>query len=234
MAIELKKGYTFFYQNTLWKVTEVYTIRWKDGSKSYEYKVKSDKGIIRYLEIETDLKNVSAYSFWEKIHNKNQFLSEFRNLEDNFVTIGKTKFPKEIEYKGVKYEFDERNDGMCFYDYEEEEVNSIDYTNHNDTKFFSIEVWDDEVEFSIGIPIKQHDISRIEKGKGGLFSSSILNVIGKNISYVVIGVFAVLSLVLNRCSTRTLSGDSDQYRDSTKVHRSNNSYRSRNTTGFGK
>ncbi len=234
MPIKLKKGYTFFYDNKSWKVTEVYKTRWNDGTKSEEFKIKTNLGIIRYLEIEIDGEDID-YSIWEKITNKRQFLSKFKKLEDDYVSVGNAKFPKVISYKGVDYKFVGQSNGVCSYDFETERVDSIDYANKNNTRFFSIEVWDDEVEISTGIPIQESDIKQIEKGKYNILNSSVINFIGNYIGLVLVIVFVLTTALLQKCSNNNSWNDDSRYsNDSTKVHRSNNYYRGRSSGGFGK
>lgn len=233
---DLKIGFTFFFENTTWKVTEMYKIKWNDGTKSKEFKVKSLSGTIRYLEIEYGKKNKKTYSFWTKQSDKS-FLYEGQKLVKDYVSIGSAKFPKSIAYNDVYYEFDERTDGTCTYDYgEKEKVNSLDYTNKDDTKFLAIEFWDDEIEVSTGVPIKQTDISRIEKAQLSLTNNPVINFIGKYARFVVVGIFLLFMILANTCSKRGgWNDDSNTYNDSTKVKRYNNGYyRSRNSSGFGK
>ena len=234
MAIKLKTGFTFYYKNRLWKVTEVYKIKWDDGTKSEEFKIKSKSGNINYLEIETDKIGKTTYSFWTK-HNDKNFLRKSQKLVKDFVSLGTAKFPTNLKYRGVDYIFDERNDGICDYGYETEKVNSLDYTNQTNTKFLAIELWDDEIEVSTGIPIKQNAISRIEKGNTSLLDTPILKFFGKYIAIILVFGFIGLSTLLNKCSNRNSWNSDSNYNknDSTKVYRNNNYYRGR-SGGFGK
>lgn len=233
MRINLKRGYLFRYNNQTWKVTEVYKVKWRDGTKSDEYKVKSERNVIHYLEIETDKKGSKTYSFWEKQSNKD-FLFSDKPLAD-YVTLGKAKFPKQINYNGVLYYYDETNTGSCVYNFETEQVDSIDYTNEDDTKLLSIELWDDEIEVSTGFPIKESDISNIQESKNSFIDSPVISFISKNIAIVLVFGFIVLSSLLNRCSSKNeWNGDSRYTNDSTQVKKSNNYYRSRNSRGSGK
>ena len=234
MAIKLKAGYTFFYKNKLWKITESYKIKWEDGTRSEEFKVKSKSGAINYLEIETDKENKTTFSFWAKHTDKN-FLRKSQKLVVDFVALGTAKFPKNLKYRGVDYIFDERNDGICNYGYETEKVNSLDYINENDTKFLAIELWDDEIEVSTGIPIKENSISKIEKGSSTISSSAIVNFIGKYIIAVIVACFLFFSFLLKQCSHNNSWNSNSNYNknDSTKVYRNNSYYRNR-SGGFGK
>ncbi|WP_194768739.1 DUF4178 domain-containing protein [Tamlana sp. I1] len=234
MPIKLKKGFSFFYKNELWKVTDIYKIKWNDGSVSNEYKIKNKKGLIRYLEIELS-KNKANYSFWEKITDKSVLSSSLNNVDDDYIAFEKAKFPKQIKYKGVNYSFKERNDGICQYAYEKETINSIDYSNQDGSKLLSIEIWDDEVEISTGIIIEESQISRIEKGSPNFDSSAIIDSLGKYIGAIIIVGFILISSLLSRCSNgNSWSDNSSNYNDSTKVNRSNNFYRGRSSGGFGK
>ncbi len=233
---DLKKGYTFFFRNSTWKVTESYKIKWDDGTKSKEFKVKSDRGLIRYLEIEYAKKSKKTYSFWTKQSDKS-FLYESQELVKDYVSIGNAKFPKNITYKGDNYVFDERNDGVCTYDYSEtEKVNSLDYTNEDDTKFLAIEFWDDEIEVSTGESIRSSDIKRIEKAGLSLLNNPVIDFIGKYIRFIIFGFFFLFMAIANTCSKKDSWNDDSKYsNDSTKVKRYNNGYyRSRNSSGFGK
>lgn len=232
MKKQLKLGYLFRYNNQTWKITEVYKIKWNDGTKSTEFKIKSSKNIVRYLEIETAKNKSKVYSIWTKETNKD-FLFSDKPLKD-YVTLGSARFPKEINYNGEMYFHDETCTGTCTYDYETEQVDSLDYTNKNDTKFFSIELWDDEIEVSTGIPIKESDISNIQEGNPELSNSFSFKFISKYISWILIGGFVFISFLMKNCSRSTTWSNDNQYKnDSTKVHRSNNYYRGR-SGGFGK
>jgi len=234
MAVKLKSGYTFYYKNKLWKVTEVYKIKWNDGTKSEEYKVKTKSGRFHYLEIETNKQGKKTFSFWTKHSDKN-FLRNSQQLVKDFVPLGTAKFPKNLNYKGTDYIFDERNDGVCNYGYESEKVNSLDYTNENDTKFLAIELWDNEIEVSTGVLIKQPDISKVEKGISSTSNSGIINFISKNAVAVIIFSFFCFSFLLRQCSAKKSWNTNSNYNssDSTKVYRNNNYYRGR-SGGFGK
>lgn len=234
MPLKLKRGYTFHYNRTTWKVTDIYKIKWADGSKSVEYKVKGKNGNIRYLEIETSKDNKESFSFWEKITNKTQFLSKFKNLKEDFFLVGKTKFPKKIDYNGLSYRFDEQNKGVL-QNLERESVNSVDYISRAGTELLSFEIWSDEVEVSYGRVIKESQISKIEKGSSSVISSSIVEKLGDYIGVIVVFGFLLVSLTLNKCSSGgSWSSDSKYSNDSTKVHRSNNVFRARSSSGFGK
>ncbi|MBU3012958.1 DUF4178 domain-containing protein [Polaribacter vadi] len=234
MAIKLKTGYTFFYKNRLWRVTEVYKIKWEDGTKSEEFKVKPKSGNINYLEIETSKDGKKSYSFWSK-HNDKSFLRKSQKLVKDFVALGSAKFPTNLTYRGVHYTFDEKTDGICDYGYEKEKVNALDYIDKTKTKFLAIELWDDEIEVSTGILIQENAISKIEKGNPPLLDSPILKFIGKYIAIILIFGFIGLSSLLNRCSNNNSWNSDSNYNknDSTKVYRNNNYYRSR-SSGFGK
>lgn len=232
MKKELQLGYLFRYNNQTWKITEVYNIKWNDGTKSTEFKVKSNNNAVHYLEIETAKDKSKTYSFWTKETNKD-FLFSDKPLT-NYVTLGSARFPKELNYNGVTYFYDETCTGTCNYGYETEQVDSLDYTNKNDTRLFSIELWDDEIEVSTGFPIKESDISNIQEGKPSLGSTSLEGFFSKYFSWILIGGFIVVSSLMKTCSSRNTWNNDNQYQnDSTKVNRSNSYYRGR-SGGFGK
>lgn len=234
----LKKGTTFDYEGKIWKITEVYKIKWDDGTKSTEYQVKTNRHV-GFLEVHLDAEKNLNYSFWRKETNKNHFLSIIKNTTSDFVELGSAKFPKKINYKKVSYTFKAICDGTCSYGYESERVNSLDYTNENNTKLLSIELWDDEIEISTGIYITRADISNIQESKSytsGINSSSIIETLAKYSSGIFITLFFLITFLCNRCSS-SWNGNRDP-NDSTKVYRNSGSsrgtyYRGR-SSGFGK
>jgi hypothetical protein len=235
MPIKLKAGFTFFYKNKLYKVTEVYKIKWDDGTKSEEFKVKSKAGTINYLEIETTNDGKTIFSFWTK-HSDKKFLEKSQKLVKDFVSLGSAKFPENLKYRGVDYIFNERNNGTCNYGYETERVNSLEYSNNENTKFLAIELWDDEIEVSTGIPIKEKDISKIEKGSMPVLATSIWNFFSKYFVALLIFGFLTISFMLEKCSKNNSWNNDSNYNssDSTKVKRNNSYYRGRSSGGFGK
>ena len=233
MSITLKTGYTFSFENQTWKITESYFIKWNDGTESNEYKVKAENGITRFLEIEKDTSGNKSYSFWAKIYDKD-FIYKSQNADADFIQIGNAKFPKKVNLQGINYEFDERNDGICKSTFESEEVNSLDYANENGSKLLSIELWDDEIEVSLGRPIKEIAIKNIEKKSPLLDGPIIFTWITKYIALIIVFCFFVINALLNSCNRKnSWNSDNSTYNDSTKVHRSNNYYRNR-SGGFGK
>ncbi len=227
---ELKKGYLFNYKTSTWKVTDIYKINWDDGSNTVEYKVKDRSGTVRYLMVEYVRKETPKYTFWEKLYDIESLLSQITQTETDFVTINNAKFPKQFYYDDIEYNFDERCDGTCYYDYESERVNSLDYTNSDDTQFFAIQLWDDEIEISTGILISKNDITNIQERK----SSSVANTIGKYFVGFIFGGFILVTLLLNKCSNNSWNDRRDP-NDSTKVYRNtNNYYRGRSSRGYGK
>lgn len=231
---ELKRGYLFDYKNQTWKVTDIYKIRWDDGSNTTEYQVKNKKGEVRYLMLEFVRKQKTSYTFWEKIADINQFLKTISKTESDFVSIGKAKFPKKFQFENTMYTFDEKCDGTCYYDYESERVNSLDYTNDDDSKFLAIQLWDDEIEISTGISILQSQINNIQERTSFVSSDSLWNFISKYFVGIIFTLFMLMTFALNKCSSNSWDGNRDS-NDSTKVYRnSNNYYRGRSSRGFGK
>ena len=232
---ELKKGYLFNYKTQIWKVTDIYKINWDDGSNTTEYKVKDKNGIVRYLMIEYVRKESPKYTFWEKLHNIDYFLSQITKTETDYVSINNAKFPKKFNYKNVEYDFDERCDGTCYYDYESERVNSLDYTNTDDTKFFSIQLWDDEIEICTGKLISKTEIKNIQERKTFVDTSSLGSFISRYFVGLIFGAFILMTLMLEKCSNNNSWNGNRDYNDSTKVYRNtNNYYRGRSSRGFGK
>lgn len=231
---ELKRGYLFDYKNNTWKVTDIYNIKWDDGSKTTEYQVKNKKGEVRYLMLEFIRKQKPSYTFWEKISNIDSFLKTISKTESDFVSIGTAKFPKKFYYKNVEYNFDERCNGTCTYNYETERVNSLDYTNNDDNKFFAIQLWDDEIEIATGVSILKTQISNIQVRTSFISSDSIWSFLEKHLVLYIFALFFLVTFALNKCSKTSWDNNRDP-NDSTKVYRNGNSYyRGRSSRGFGK
>lgn len=223
--MELKRGYQFRYNNNTWKVTEVYNISWDDGTKSTEYQIKS-KHRVAYLEVHLNKDKETLYSFWVKDVNKERFLLKISNPKSDYISLGKANFPRKIYHAGVEYNFHERTDGICYYGYDDERVNSLDYENADFTKKLAIELWDDEIEISTGIPILAEDISHIEKKRSYINTNAIVNTIENNISFFYLLAFVILFIVIVRCSEEN---------NSNTVYRNSGSfYRGRSSSGFGK
>lgn len=237
--MELRKGHTFTYLGRSWKITESYKIEWNDNSISNEFKIKSDEGVIKYLEILTNGDNNTSLSFWSKEYDKD-FIYKAQNTDNDYIAIGNARFPKKVNLKGINYNFITKHTGTCQYgfsnSYEKERVDSIDYKNENNSKLLSIELWDDEIEVSTGIPIKESELKNIEKGIPPITVDLINNWFNKNLMTILILGIILISFLLNRCnqSNSWNSNDSISQNDSTKVHRSNNPYRGRTSYGFGK
>lgn len=235
MSINLKLGYRFYYNNKHWKIIEVYNITWEDGTKSKEYKIKSDSGLISFLEITTDKETRFTFSFWTK-RNKPNFLETSQKLTEDFIFLGKAKFPKKTTFYGAVYYFDEQVDGICNYGYEKEKVNSLNYSSKDKKKLLSIELWDDEIEVSTGIIIKRSDISKIETGHLSILNTSFLNLINKYVNEIIIILLLLFFFLLEKCSNKNSWENNSNYNssDSTKIYRNNNYYRGRSFGGFGK
>ena len=239
MATEFRKRDTFRFDNQTWKVTEIYNITWKDGTFSKEYKLKSNIGLIRYLEIEEDFhkKKKPEYSFWQEITDRKTFLSRAKYNLNKKVAVGNAEFPKVLEHNGVTYTFNKRYDGVCEYDYDDDEViNALDYSNRDDSKLLSIEIWDDETEISLGFPIEEQQITNIIRRKESFTDSPFFEKLSRRTGEIIIAAFILLFIGISKCSHKTSwNSDSRNYNDSTKVHRSsNNYYRGRSSGGFGK
>ncbi len=225
----LKRGTTFRFENKTWKVTEIYRIKWNDGTKSVEYKVKSNSFTSRYLEVSYGNGNATRYSFWRKEPNKEKVLAETQNLENSFISVKKAKFSKKIVHYNTTYNFKEKVSGIC----KNETVNAIEYSDISNTKFLAIEIWDDEVEVSSGFTIQKTDISYIivfdkEKDQNRFF----------NTIAVLIGILFLGTIItFKECSPKNKSWDrrNNYSNDSSKVHRNSNSYyRGRSSRGYGK
>ncbi len=236
MAILLKNGFTFNFRNKTWKVTETYTIKWDDGTKSSEFKVKSNTGDINFLEIEKEQNGKTHYSFWQKERGNKIAISTPKNESVEQISVARLKFPSKILFDGIQYNFQKRYDGRFSDGYETETVNSLDYVNNDESKLLSIEVWEDETEFSTGFWLNEKEITNVKEGKASVDSSFLVKNIKKYLFFFLFGGFFLLSLLLNKCSNSLSSAndDSSYNSDSTQVHRSNNAYRSRNSRGYGK
>lgn len=235
--IELKPGYTFSFENELWKVAEAYTINWRDNTSSFEYKVKSGTGAIRYLEIAANTDNTVSYSFWTKAVFKD-FANACQESTAEHTQMGKFSFPKLLNLYGIEYNFIEIAEGVYQDNYETAKLFSWDYANTAADNFFSIEIWEDETEVSTGRVINEADITGIEVGKA-ITDFPLMQKIGKYIIYIVIFIFVGFGLLISQCSrtNTTQNGygeNAAKENDSTRVNRSNNYYRRRNSTGFGK
>lgn len=239
--IEIKPGYTFHFENVIWKVTEAYTVDWQDNTKSFEYKVKSNTGAIAYLEISLDTNNTTAYSFWTRAVFKD-FANACQQSTADHTTMGKFSFPKNINLYGVDYGFVEITEGLYRDSYETAKFYSWDYANSTADNLFSIEIWEDETEVSTGRIINEGDITQIEAGQSvgqSISSFPLVKQLGKYAFVIVLFIFAGTGILINQCSrsntTQNGYGENNvQENDSTRVNRSNNIYRRRNSTGFGK
>lgn len=234
--INLNKGDSFRFNNRIWKVTEIYKIKWKDGTRSNEYKLKSNSSSIRFLEEEIDKNKKISYSFWQKEQNKDNILSKTQDFSNGYVSIGKAKFSKTFSYNGVHYIFDERNDGTCRTGFESEIVNALEYTNEDDTRLLAFELWDDEIEVSTGYPITKARIQNIQRKKTRIERSGFSDYVERNFQMVAAAIIFVILVVMSKCSNKNSWNDNNGYNnDSTKVHRNSNSYyRGRSSRGYGK
>lgn len=228
MIEKLKRGYTFCYDKTIWKVTQVYTIKWKDATSSIEYRIKSDKGQIAFLEIETDEKtNRKTYLFWEK-----EYDVDCEKGTTDTIKVDELEFDKEINHKSIAYTFNKKIKGKFRYNHTTEKVISLDYENEDNTKFLSIEVWEDEYEFSTGIIIESTDITQIEEPSSyfaTIDSSSIISGLKQRIVPITFMMLFFLFFI-TRCSNSNEDGDNEN-----SINRSStNIIRSRNYGGYGK
>ncbi len=235
--IELKPGYTFHFENEVWKVTEAYTINWRDRTSSFEYKVKSGAGAIRYLELAVDAQNDVSYSFWTRTVFKD-FANACQLSTAEHTKMGKFSFPNEIQLYGIDYRFIEIVEGTYQDNYKTAKLYSWDYADTTAENFFSIEIWEDETEVSTGRVINESSLSQIEAGKA-YTELPFVQLIGKYAIYVVIFLFTLMGLLVSQCSRssssqRAYGDDAYQQNDSTRINRSTNFYRRRNSTGFGK
>lgn len=235
--IELQPGYTFHFENEIWKVTEAYTINWRDNTSSFEYKVKSNGGAIRYLEMAVDIDNSVSYSLWTKAVFKD-FSNAYEQSTAEHVKMDDFSFPKALNLYGVDYHFVEIVEGTYQDEYETAKLFSWDYADVTDKNLFSIEIWEDETEVSTGKIIREFDLTQVEAGSL-VIASPFMQKVGRNIIYVVVFLIAGLGLLVSQCSRNTNSQNgyresSAKQNDSTRVNRSNNIYRRRNSTGFGK
>ena len=112
--MDLKRGYTFIFQNSTWKVTESHTITWDQDAKSKVFKIKSHRGIVRFLEFYIVTDEEPVYSIWTKEFDKD-FIRKAQDSNTNYIKIGNAKFPKTIHLKGVEYTYANKYSGNCRY-----------------------------------------------------------------------------------------------------------------------
>lgn len=152
---DLEKGYLFDYDLETWTVKRMSEYDWGDNHFSREFLIES-KGKTFYLSI--DEEDTLEVILFEKI--------KYRKL-GSFVTNYQKehkRFPDQITYEGITYDFDEESAGyyrdVASEDWEE--LISFDFVNDNDTKFLNIEQWDEnDFEASVGIKLKPFEISNI-------------------------------------------------------------------------
>ena len=233
--MDLKVGSTFSLEAKTCRVTETYTITWDDDSLSKEFKLKSNKGEIMFLEINTDKKGDTWYSLWTPLKSRDFLFKQ----KGETIDVGAQRFPKTIDYQGNKFTYTGHHKGICKYGpgspYNTEKVDSIDYAKASDDEFLSIEVWDDEVEASVGKEIDSSLIRNIHSPSASeLAIIKLSSFINKNMGLLVFGSFFALLLTVKNCGYRDGNFYVKGSENDTLVDKSNNRYRSRNTFGYGK
>lgn len=123
--------------------------------------------------------------------------------------------------------------------YESAKVISLDYESLNKKRLFFIELWEDEMEISTGFPIKESDISQIEKSTSTFETSANFDFMGRNIGGFVVGGFILFIMFFSTCfksSNYSWDNSNSAYsNDTSKVERSNNNYyRGRSSRSRGK
>lgn len=236
MPLQLKEGYSFFLRNEKWKITEVYHTKWEDNTSTKEYKLKSFPGDIRYLEIETTETGENNYSFWKKIKDKDQFHSTFTRVSPSNIKVGNAEFPKKVTFKSITYYYNQHSQGISESLNSTEKLHSVDYCNEEGTHFFSLEIWEDEIEVSTGELVQESDISKIEEGKLSFTESPRFKQRAPLMGLGVLIAFLALNTSINSCNhNNQYNSDGTQVKDSTRVGRSSSSFfRNRNSGGFGK
>lgn len=231
MLVDLKPRDTFQFKSQTWKVAEAYIINWRDNTTSYEYQIKTHKNKTRYLEIELDKNNNATYSFWKKLATKS-FPTPKRSASTvDSIRIGKLEVPKTLKYNGVVYTFDEQVKGKCRYEGEMEQITSFDFLDASETKFLSFELWEDELEISTGYRIFEDNISNVVKAPSSIKDSVLFS---KYFGYAALLVILFFGIILNNTNDDYYYNSEETVADTSKVGRSNNSYRGRNSGGYGK
>lgn len=235
---DIRKNSTFRYKNQLWKVTEVYNYSWDDGSKSTEFKIKSQIGSVLYLEIEQNDDDKTVCRMWTDIPYKDLSLKgRKQESPSERISFNGKSFPKKINHNGKELFYFDQSSGSCSYGFSRERVDSLTYATEDKIYYISLEIWEDEKELCSGVLIDESNISQIKEGKKSVSSLGFVQAIGRNISLVVIGFFVFLFTMINTCSPSFSSNSDDPYyrNDSTRVNKSNrNYYRNRNSRGYGK
>ena len=235
---DIQRGSTFRFNNEIWKVTEIYRYEWNDGSNSKEFKIKSKTGAVRYLETELNDNDELVCRVWTDIRYKNLSLKGRKKeaATERFSFNGKS-YPKKIHHDGKEMFYFDQSSGYCSYGFTKESVDSLTYATQDKKHYLSLEVWEDEKELSYGTLIDKSSITNITEGKKGVSDYGIVRVIGRSISWIVIGFFIFIVAMMDSCDTSFGSNSGDPYyeNDSTRVNKSNrNYYRNRNSRGYGK
>ena len=152
---DLENGYLLDYDFETWTVTKMSEYDWGSNFFTREFTIIS-KGKTRYLHIEDDGKLIVTLSEEVKFRKLGVEVLDYLELNG--------KPPKKINYLGTTYFLDEESPG--FYRNTEnedwEELISFDYLDDDEEKCLTIEQWgDDDFEASVGIVIKNRDISNI-------------------------------------------------------------------------
>ncbi|MBI9069993.1 MAG: DUF4178 domain-containing protein [Melioribacteraceae bacterium] len=154
---DLDKGFIFEYDLKNWVVEEVYQYDWGSNYKTKEFKVNSGDEIM-FLSVDDDDEIFITISEKIKPRVLKDDLPEYINEND--------KPPKKLEYKNIKFLYDEESYGYFKQLHtnaeEDAKVISWDYFDDDDKYILNIEQWGDEdFEASFGKVVKEFEISNI-------------------------------------------------------------------------
>jgi len=159
MAIRLKIRDTFTLENETWKVAEKDSIKWHDGTKSEEFKIKSSSRNTKYLEIFFDTSSSPKYFLWQAI---NQNLSVDPTSADDLISFVGLCFPPVIHIVNTDFKFINKQEGVCKSGFDSEDVFALSYADDSGKRLLTIEAWEDGIEVHIGKELPEEKIKNVK------------------------------------------------------------------------
>ncbi|MGB0525310.1 MAG: hypothetical protein ACPGJS_20215 [Flammeovirgaceae bacterium] len=159
--MEFKKQYKFQIEDEIWRVREIFEIKWRTGGKSYEYTIRSKSGLTRYLEVFKNLEG-QLFIWWCGKARNERFLSI--PITEDAVQISRFTFPQTISYQGMHYAFTQRDHGNSYSShFESETVECLTYEAQESKAVLVIEVWNrDELEIYTGKQLQAAAITALK------------------------------------------------------------------------
>ncbi|MBI9035421.1 MAG: DUF4178 domain-containing protein [Bacteroidales bacterium] len=152
---DIDMGFVFDYNMETWMVTQVFDYDWGNNNFSKEFKIENGKDSA-FLNIDQDDELTITISSPIKIGIIEEDIAH--EIEFNQHP------PKELNYKGRKYFFDEESPGFFRADEKEDWIEFIswDYYDEKDEYILSIEQWDErKYTASHGVVVPEFEISNI-------------------------------------------------------------------------